>query len=165
MIESAKFFGYGSLMSAKGVNEHAFETPVKPSDLTPARISGFERNWNAGDGDGRYLGLTPNKSAKANGVLLDVPMKHLHDFLHSEGADSNHGLGIYKVQKVTRNVTPPQKEDVYTLVTKQPKTEGAVPANYLKDLADTLKTHSHHFQKEFVKTTPKIPRPTKEGKA
>jgi hypothetical protein len=147
-------FGIGTLLSARGVNEHKLGVTYKQSDLHEAELTGFKRRWNAADGDGRYLGLTPAADDKVNGVTFDLPEEHLHRFLDSEGADSDHGKGIYQLTDVTEHITPKPAEKVFTLVTKHPTHEGAVSPAYVRQVASALGTHNMDFQREFHRTTP-----------
>lgn len=142
------FFGYGSLLSAQGINEHKFDEHYEESDLKEAVLHGYKREWNAREGDDRYLGLVKKQSSSTNGVIFNVKPKHTDAFKISEGVPK-----LYTVVEVGSEIVPRQNEKVFTLVTKHPSSEGEIHEGYSQQVGDALMFRSDKFQKEFHRET------------
>lgn len=144
-------FGYGSLISPRGINGRGMRHFYQDKDLTEVTLNGYVRGWTGHYFDTTYLGISKGKKGdKVNGVVFEVAMPDLRFFLNSEGFNSD--CPPYILEKVEI----PGFKEVYTCLVENPDFEkdgGSIPYNYLFLIDDLLKKKSRAFQKAFHKNT------------
>jgi cation transport regulator ChaC len=140
-----KIFGYGSLLSAQGINEHKLgPQKISEGNLSEAILHGYSRAFNAVSGHWRYLGLTKAPGALTNGVIFDLNPSELSRFEAVEGVGDT-----YDMVDVSKDIRPTQSEPVFTLITKKPSTNGKVPEDYVESIAEALGKRTFSFQNAF----------------
>lgn len=144
-----KIFGYASLMSANGINEHDLPEKFHTDELTTAVLKDHKRSWNAFDGKYRYLGVTKQEGARINGVLFSIKPGDLPKFNESEGVPT-----LYNLKDVTNYIEPRQSDKVFTLVTNSPTKKGNINEGYRRQVEDAAASHGKEFSDEFYRTTP-----------
>lgn len=149
-------FGYGSLISPRGINGRGLKKIYHKDDIQIAHLTGYSRQWNALWHNNLYLGLSPNPKAVINGVIFKLYEEDITPFLVSEGCADFPSL--YTLTDVTKVITPvtllPHPEDrIFTLVTNNPTTEGTIPQYYINLLKSYLSEYDESFKEEFYNTT------------
>ena len=140
-----KLFGYGSLLSASAINEHKLgPQKITESNLSEATLNGYARSYNAVSGHWRYLGLTKAAWAHTNGVIFDLNPSELPRFREVEGVGDT-----YDMRDVSKDISPPQSEPVFTLVTKKPSENGKIPEDYREEVRKALEKRTPAFQMAF----------------
>lgn len=154
-------FGYGSLISHRGINHRGLSKIYTRDDLHIARLNNYSREWNTLWNNNRYLGLKENIGSVINGVIFKLHNKDINHFLESENSnDKNTSKNLYTMVDVTNNIIWKDKilldhpEDrVFTLVTVNPTTNGNIPNYYLSYINDYFKEYNKDFVSEFWTTT------------
>lgn len=142
-------FGYGSLISPRGINGRKMRHFYQEKDLTDVTLKGYVRGWTGHYFDTAYLGISKGKKTdEVNGVVFKVDLPDLRPFMNSEGFGSE--CPPYILEKV--NI--PGFREVYTCLVENPDFEGGViPWHYLFLIDDLLKKKSKAFQRSFHKNT------------
>lgn len=141
-------FGYGSLISPRGINGRGLSKKYTRDDLAVVHLNGFKREWNALYNDMRFLGLRKEPGSIINGVVFKLDIIDLDTFLKSECSSDpislcdrlnlNSSQSLYQLTDVTNNIIWSDKilldnpEDrTLTLVTTNPTTNGKIPQYYI----------------------------------
>ena len=79
-------FGYGSLMSVKGIENRGLVREYKPSDFIPTTVKGLKRSISTTFGNVFYYGIKVDKNSEVNGTLIPINKPDLITLLHNEWA-------------------------------------------------------------------------------
>lgn len=154
MVQSLYIFGYGSLISADGINGRGMKKIYIEEDLIPAKLCRYKREWNAVHEGIRYLGCVENFKASMNGVLFRLNPEDFNAFQESEMSLGKNRL--YTMESVDRYVEAPvvMNERIYTCLTTNPSSEGTIQEWYVNIVREGLKIRGKKFTENFWKTTP-----------
>ena len=144
-------FGYGSLISAEGINGRGLRKTYTERDLIVTRLKGYRREWNALDADGwTYLGLVEDPGASSNGVLfpLETDLSDIRSFDTSEAVHT-----LYELVDVADLVETFPGSIVLTDVIKHPSYGGRIDPEYRALIEKGLQIRGPVFRDEFLRTT------------
>jgi hypothetical protein len=145
-------FGYGSLISHRGINGRGMKRKYKKEDLLECTLSSYKREFNAVNRHSdKYFGITEDKNSQVCGVLFEVSPEDMIPFVKSEGGDE-----LYFFRDVTDNIEfnfsgsiDYSTSKVITCVTKYPSKQGIVPKHYINWCKSYLKERSQEFRDSF----------------
>ena len=158
-------FGYGSLISAYGINGRNLSHHYYDHELIETSLSEYHRQWNVTLGSNTFLGISPSLSNSVNGVIFQLPKHDLFPFKLSENIH-NKPTDSYTLVDVTNLITIIDSnntlhslsldDQVLTCVTLNPTLNNIPPKNnyYTKIIKTCLKSRSKKFIKEFLQNTP-----------
>ena len=158
MFKPTYFFGYGSLMMAKGVNDKYLSHIYVDQELMEACLVGYERSMCGYYAGRNFYGLLKKKSVRCNGVVFKIhSWADYRSLLGSEGGTASYGL--YRtywpidVTRLIQNWMIPAKHRVIALVCKEDRTgKGLIEAGYIRKCWQFAKQRGDAFTKEFLKT-------------
>jgi len=149
-------FGYGSLISVAGINGRGMARIYQDEDLKEAILHGYRREWNVVWDNMKFLGIVPDLNHTVNGVLIPISPDDLTLFKKSEGIGEEFNPPMYDLVDVTDHffgVGIPSQNQVFTCVTKHPRTNGVVMPYYFDILDQGFQTRGEKFTERFLKTT------------
>lgn len=152
------FFGYGSLMRAKGVNYKNLGHLYTDQELMTAKLLGYERSMCGYFAQRNFYGLLKKKAAYCNGVIFKIhTWTDYRCLLGSEGGTANYGpyrtYWPIDVTKLIQNCIVPAKHRVIALACQEDKTgHGRIELNYIRRCWEFAKQRGETFAKEFLKT-------------
>lgn len=155
-------FGYGSLISASGVNGRSMRRIYREPDITECSLTDYKRSFCAVNPGGfdwetletwpdiRYFGITHEAGAKTNGVIFEISANDWWPFKISEGGDRLYWFrDVSEGIVLPKGVHLPKGARVLTCVAKEPSTDGVVTQRYIDRCKAALSYRSPAFRAEF----------------
>lgn len=146
-------FGFGSLVSSKGINGRRMQHIYTDNDLTECYLNNYERNLNAICTNGfRYFGITYTGTGKINGVIFKITKHDLQPF--SESEQIGFAYTLKDVTSLIEGVNLNPNDIIYTCETiNHDYKHLPIAPTYLDRCFNFLLDRSHSFQLEFSQLT------------
>lgn len=153
--KTCMFFGYGSLMYAKGINGRGMRHIYTDDELIPYKISGLRRSMSAEvsvlGSKARFYSVYPVNDDQVFGMLFKMyTYNDLIALLTSEKAQPVYKKGVYKLCDITDYCDKNNNLRIFTLICKELKDNPAIYyPGYVSKVYNSIPVE---FRNVFVQT-------------